>query len=847
MGALNTTHRPGAALLALPLIWLLGCSDQGPPPEAEDRASPVQPDLWPASAPPFPDAPDLEDRLAQILSIMTLEQKVGQVIQADSASVTPREVKRYRLGSVLSGGNSGPLGKPYGTAEQWLAQNDAFYEASVDPEGVEIAIPVLIGIDAVHGHNNAVRATLFPHNIALGAARDPDLILRMGRAVAIELRATGHDWTFAPTLAVPQDPRWGRTYEGFSASPDLVAAYAGAMVRGLQGAPGQDGTLGETHVIATAKHFIGDGGTQGGRDQGDTILPETVLRDIHGAGYGPAIKAGVQAVMASFSSWNGRKIHGDRGLLTDVLRQGFGFDGLVVGDWNGHSQVPGCTEESCPAAFSAGLDMFMAPDSWRGLYRNTLAQVHAGEISMARLDEAVARILRVKLRAGLFDAPKPSQRALAGGAETLGSDAHRRLAREAVRKSLVLLKNANGLLPLSPDLRVLVAGDGADDISKQAGGWTLTWQGGGLDRSAFPGATSIWDGIREAVSGGGGTAILAPDGETAGPLDVAIVVFGEDPYAETLGDRQDLSYSAGRPDDLALLRRLKARGVPVVAVFLTGRPLWTNPELNAADAFVVAWQPGSEGVGVADLLFTGPDGTRRHDFTGRLPFPWPAEPDDVPDTGVGLGGDAPLFPIGHGLGLADAGALAALPENMGTVDRTPRRTGPVLQGAALPGLWFAAARAGDGARVRLALPGDEAGGIAVTAIDTDRQEGALGVTLNHPDAVFLLAADGPQDLSRETNAALEIEITFRMEPDAPAVDIAMVGTGAPEGWLDLTAEPGTAWTTRRFSLSCLARTAGVSPGAVSALLALRSPAAPTRIELAVVRLVQDADGRETCG
>ncbi len=850
MGITRINRLLGAVLMALPLASLVGCSaDKAPAPPVEALTSQVQPEIWPRRSQDVPDDPGLEQRVSQILNAMTLEQKVGQIVQADSASVTPAEVKRYRLGSVLSGGGSGPGAKAYGTVGEWLAQNDAYFEASKDPEGVEIAIPVLIGIDAVHGHNNVVGATLFPHNIALGAARDRDLILEMGRVVAKELRIAGHDWTFAPTLAVPQDMRWGRTYEGYSADPAVVALYAQAIVNGLQGPADQSHFLGPDHVVATAKHFIGDGGTAGGRDQGDTVLPEAALRDIHGPGYQAAIEAGVQAVMASFSSWNGRKIHGDRGLLTDVLREGLGFEGLVVGDWNGHGQVPGCSKESCPTSLMAGLDMFMAPNTWKGLYRNTLAQVKSGEIPMARLDEAVSRILRVKLRAGLFDAPRPSERPHAGDLEALGSQAHRDLSREAVRKSLVLLKNAGGLLPLSPGARVMVAGDGADDISKQAGGWTLTWQGGGLDKSLFPGATSIWDGVQQAVTAAGGTAILSPDGKTQEAVDVAIVVFGEDPYAETMGDREDLSYSAARPDDLTLLRMLKGKGIPVVSVFLTGRPLWTNPELNASDAFVVAWQPGSEGAGVADVLFRQANGARAYDFTGRLPFPWPAEPDHVPDTGNGLGGDTPLFAIWYGLSLDDDGALADLPVTQTVASAPRRRWGSILQGSGISSPWFAAARSSDGSLIPLSLPKDSAGGVGIMAVDTDRQEGALRVTFTDKGSIFLLTAETPQNLSREANAALELEITFRTQMDGPAFEIASLGdgTGQPPKWLGLEDQGDGPWTTRRFSLSCLARISGVDPKAISSLMALRGPAGPAGIDLATIRLVQDEDGREACG
>ena len=391
------------------------------------------------------------------------------------------------------------------------------------------------------------------------------------------------------------------------------------MIEGLQGRPGTPDFLGPGHILATAKHFVGDGGTAGGRDQGDNPSSLADLRDIHGAGYPPAIEAGVQAVMASFSRVRGEKVHGSRDLLTGIIRDQIGFDGLVVGDWNAHGQVDGCTNTSCPQSFNAGLDMFMAPDSWRELYANTIAQVRSGVIPQARLDEAVRRILRVKIRAGLFEEVRPSQRPFAGQYALLGAPAHREVARLAVRESLVLLKNSGHLLPLRPGANVLVAGD-ADNISHQAGGWTITWQGTNLANSDFPGGTSIYSGIRETVAAAGGTATLSPDGSYSARPDVAIVVFGEEPYAEFVGDRRTLEFSPGDKSHVELMRRLRADNIPVVAIFLSGRPMWVNPELNAADAFVAAFLPGSEGGGVADVLFGNADGSVRHDFRGRLSY-----------------------------------------------------------------------------------------------------------------------------------------------------------------------------------------------------------------------------------
>ena len=811
--------------------------------------SPVHPWIWPRVGRVFPYNPREEWAILRVLWRMSLEQKVGQVIQADSSSVTPEDVRRYRLGSVLSGGNSAPGGQPYAAAEDWLAAADAYFEASVDLEGVRVAVPIMWGIDAVHGHNNVIGGTIFPHNVGLGAANDADLVREIGAVVARELRVTGHDWTFAPTIAVPQDDRWGRTYEGFSEDPDLVARYAPAYVEGFQGRPGSPGFLRGDKVLATAKHFVGDGGTQDGRDQGDAVIPETELRDIHAAGYPPAIAAGVQTVMASFSSWNGRKVHGDKSLLTRILKRRIGFDGLLLGDWNAHGQIPGCTNVNCPRALNAGLDMYMAPDSWRGLYENLLAQVKSGEVRMWRLNQAVRRILRVKYRAGLFGAPKPSERFLAGDTSVLGAPAHRALARRAVRESLVLLKNNGGLLPLAPASRVLVAGDGADNIGKQSGGWTLTWQGGKFDNALFPNGQTIFAGIRDAVQAAGGEAVLSIKGQYETKPDVAIVVFGEDPYAEFRGDLDDVFYGATRAQDLALLKRLRADGVPVVSVFLTGRPLWTNPEINASDAFVVAWLPGSEGGGVADLLFRRPDGAVGHDFEGRLAFSWPARADHF-DVNVVGGSQEPLFPFGYGLSLADAGDLPPLSEDPGDVSGGADKT-VLFDSGTVSAPWFLAAGSDPASAVPLTLPEDAAAGVEIDLIDKDAQDDTLSVTLTTggADSAFLIAATEALALQRETNADLELALTLRSSGAVPGgTEIGMLCAGpAPcGGWLSATGplSGATDWTELRVSLSCF-ETAGAQMGAITAGFALRAEG-PLRVDIADLRLAQDADGQETC-
>lgn len=491
-------------------------------------------------------------------------------------------MRDYHLGSVLNGGSSAPGGDNRAAPEAWLALADEFWLASTDISDGRIGIPVMWGTDAVHGHSNIMGATIFPHNIGLGMARDPDLVYRIGKATALEMLTTGVDWTFAPTIAVARNDRWGRTYESYSENPQLVAEYAPRIIEGLQGVLGSDEFLGPGRMLATAKHFVGDGGTTDGVDQGDTAVSQAELRDVHAAGYPPAIAAGVQAVMASFNSFHGEKMHGYKMMLDDVLVDRLGFDGLVVGDWNGHGQVAGCTNTDCAQSFNAGLDMFMAPDSWQPLYKSLLRRVKRGEVTAARLDEAVARVLRVKLRAGLFSAGKPSTRAHAGRFELLSSAAHQAIAREAVRKSLVLLKNNGGVLPLQPGARVLVAGDGADNIGKQSGGWTLSWQGTGNSNAHFPHGVSVYAGLQTALSAIGGEAVLSSDGSFDQRPDVAVVVYGEDPYAEFQGDREHVEFTSDA--GLKLLEQFAAEGIPTVSIFLSGRPMWVNPELNASDA-----------------------------------------------------------------------------------------------------------------------------------------------------------------------------------------------------------------------------------------------------------------------
>lgn len=809
--------------------------------EVSSQGPVVHPDLWPAAKWPLDANAAEERRIARLLKRMTLAEKVGQIVQADIASVTPDEARDYHLGSILNGGNSAPGGDEFAPPAKWLALADAFYEASVDRRGGRAAIPIIWGTDAVHGHSNVVGATIFPHNIGLGAARDPALIERIGRATAAEIRATGIEWTFAPTVTVPQDYRWGRAYEGYSSDPALVAAYTGRMIAGLQGAPNSRSLLAGPYVLASTKHFLADGGTSEGRDQGDALIDEAALRDVHGAPYVPAVEAGVATVMTSFSSWQGTKISGHRGLVTGILKDRLNFGGFVVTDWNAHGQVAGCTNASCPIAVNAGVDMLMAPDTWKPLYHSLLAQVRDGTIPVSRLDDAVARVLRAKMRLGLFEAGKPSTRPLAGKFELLGSAEHRAIAREAVRKSLVLLKAQDGVLPIKPGSSVLVAGDGADDVARQSGGWTITWQGTGVSNKDFPGATSIWAGLRDAVSAAGGRATLSPDGRFETRPDVAIVVFGETPYAEFQGDLKSLQLRSDLTTPWATMKRLKAQGIPVVALMITGRPLFVNPALNHADAFVVAWLPGSEGGGIADMLV----GTRANgeapEFSGRLPAAWPATARH----------DGPvLFERGYGLSLsAPETPWVARSEDAGVIDE------------GVEGIYFDKGKAaaawslivGDGAadntRVTT-LPATVLGGRGrVVAIDHLVQEGALQLSLaSGGAAVVALTTHAPLDLTREANGDVMVIATMRLDTrsEVPTTLGLTCGSGcAAEVPAPAVATlPLGEWRTVGIRLKCFAN-AGGTLSRVDAPFRLSTHGAMT-ISIARVALGTVADVVQEC-
>jgi beta-glucosidase len=788
------------ACAGLLLVVLVGCNGQKALVETD-----TDPTLWPQLANPLAGDQAVEEEVSRILERMTLEQKVGQVIQPELRNITPEQVRQYHIGSLLNGGGSYPNGDKYATLDDWLELADSFYLASMDTRDGGIAIPIIWGTDAVHGHNNVVGATLFPHNIGLGAANNPELVRKINEITAIEVAVTGMDWNFAPTFAVARDDRWGRTYEAFAESPALVEAYAGKAVEGLQGEVGTDSFFGPGRVIATAKHFVGDGGTEDGVDRADARMSEEKLRDIHSPGYFSAIEAGVLTIMASFNSWNGVLLHGHEYLLTEVLKERMGFDGVVVGDWNGHEFVDGCTRNSCPPSFNAGVDIFMAPNNWQALYANTLAQVKTGEISQERLDDAVRRILRVKLRAGMFDKGLPSKRPYAGKSELLGAPEHRAVARQAVRESLVLLKNNGGLLPLDRQSRVLVAGDGANDIGKQSGGWSVTWQGTGNTNEDFPGGTSIYQGIAEIVRAAGGQVELSESGQFETKPDVAIVVFGEDPYAEMQGDVNHLEY--GSDTDLALLQQLQGQGIPVVSVFITGRPLWVNPFLNASNAFVVAWLPGTEGAGLADVLFRTEEGDIHHDFKGRLSFSWPATAVQSP-LNQGQDDYQPLFEFGFGLTYSEPDHyLPELSENNGisttdgTVELDIFRDRPMAP-------WELVIA--DGSRRHLPVSGSTASlpGVSVHSIDRNVQEDSRRLIWSGDDmARVSLQASERTDL--RPYLAEQGALTFDVRVHTPPTSEVSAGMGCGQDCgaeFDLTAALRTApvgeWHTLSVDLQC---------------------------------------------
>lgn len=577
-----------------------------------------------------------------LLSKMTLEEKVGQMTQAEQdALVDPNDIKDYFLGSVLSGGNSDP--KEGNSLEAWTSMYERWQSVALKSR---LGIPILYGVDAVHGHNNVLGAVIFPHNIGLGCSRNPKLVERAARITAEEVRATGINWAFAPCVAVPRDERWGRTYEGFGETPELAKTLGEAAVRGLQG----DDMANPLSVLACAKHFVGDGGTVHGTgaqkdanskerwpmDRGDTRLSEQELKDLHMQGYVSAIKAGVASIMPSYSSWNGVKCSGSKRLLTEILKQELGFEGFLISDYNALDELPGDRKSQVELSINAGMDMVMVPNRYREFFNTLRDLVKEGRVPMSRIDDAVRRILRVKYALGLMDKNR-NQMADRRLQKSFGSAEHRQVARQCVRESLVLLKNDNKALPISKNVaRVHVAGKSADDIGNQCGGWTITWQG--QSGNVTTGGTTILKAIQNAASKKT-KVTFSKDGTGAAGADLGVVVIGETPYAEMFGDREDLSLAK---EDIEAVENMKKAGIRVVAVLLSGRPLIVEPILNDCDAFVAAWLPGTEGQGVADVLFGD------YKPMGKLSVSWPRSMAQLP-INFGDANYDPLFKYGFGL------------------------------------------------------------------------------------------------------------------------------------------------------------------------------------------------------
>ncbi|WP_019010750.1 glycoside hydrolase family 3 protein [Deinococcus aquatilis] len=601
---------------------------------------------------PHPLSSAQQQSVEQLLETMTLSEKIGQMTQPEKNSVKPGDVTRLSLGSVLSGGGGNP---DPNTPQSWREMVGAFHE---EAQQSRLGIPLLYGVDAVHGHNNVVGATVFPHNIGLGATRDADLVRRIGRATALEVAATDVRWDFAPAVSVPQDVRWGRTYEGYSQDTGVVSELAAALIEGFRG----DGWATPTSVLPSVKHFIADAATTWGTsrradrstlatdrtlaiaqmgqsfvelldlgawqiDQGNSEIDEATLRAVHLPPYQAAIEAGALNVMVSYSSWQGLKMHAQHYLLTEVLKGELGFAGFVVSDWEAIDQIhPGDYDRCVVDAINAGLDMVMVPFDYERFIASLGRAVQSGQVSESRIDDAVRRILTAKVALGLFEHPRtdPALLNLVGCAE------HRTLAREAVQKSLVLLKNVGDVLPLDPaGPELLVAGEAADDLGAQCGGWTISWMGG--HGPVTPGTTLL-----EGLQAAGGQVHFSPDGVVDRDYPVGVVVLAEAPYAEGMGDRSDLSLSA---DQVALLERVRARCTRLVVVLLSGRPLIITEQLPQWDALVAAWLPGTEGQGVADVLY----GERP--FTGKLSFDWPHSHADLPRRPEAT----LLFPLGAGL------------------------------------------------------------------------------------------------------------------------------------------------------------------------------------------------------
>ncbi|MFA7289073.1 MAG: glycoside hydrolase family 3 N-terminal domain-containing protein [Melioribacteraceae bacterium] len=566
---------------------------------------------------------EYNDRVENLINKMTIDEKIGQMVQVDISGLTDEnDIKNLAIGSILSGGDSDPADiSPNG----WANLYDHLQGIALQSR---LKIPIIYGIDAVHGNNNVYGAVVFPHNIGLGAAGNEDLVRKVSEITASEIAGTGIDWTFAPCVAVPRNEKWGRTYEGFSESPDLVKRLGAASVKGFQGI----NLSSPSSVLACAKHYLGDGGTQNGTDQGNAVLSEADMRIIHLQGYISAIDAGVGSVMVSYSSWNGQKMHGSKYWITDVLKKELGFEGFVVSDWAAIDQLPGDYKSDIENSINAGLDMIMLPNNHREFIKLFKQLVAEGRIKEDRINDAVRRILTIKFKMGLFERPL-TDRVLTA---QIGSKEHREVARQAVRESLVLLKNESNLLPISKaNKKILVVGQGADDMGMQCGGWTITWQG--KTGNVQPG-TTILQAIKSIVSSSS-TVTYSADGNGAENADVIIAVIGETPYAEMKGDKNDLAVSA---KDVNLISKISNSGKPIVTILLSGRPMIIDKVLYQSNSFLAAWLPGTQGEGIADILFGD------YSPKGKLPHSWPRNNTQIP-INIGDSNYDPLFAFGYGL------------------------------------------------------------------------------------------------------------------------------------------------------------------------------------------------------
>ena len=632
-------------------FFLSSCGIQPPSESMDTTPSPLTPTETPGAVIYTNPSQLVEARLEDLLKRMTLEEKIGQMTQVEKDSIKPGDITEYYIGSILSGGGGSPEDN---SAHGWYAMVEGFQNEAL---ASRLRIPIIYGVDAVHGHGNMHNATIFPHNIGLGAANNPELTEKIGRATAEEMLASGIPWNFAPVIAVVQDVRWGRTYEGYSEDTEIVSSLGAAYIRGMQTLEAGDmATQGQTLLaLATPKHFIGDGATiwDSSRtenyklDQGNMQVPEDVLRELFLPPYQKAVEAGAMNVMASFNSWKGVKLHAQQPLLTDVLKDELGFNGFIVSDWQAINQIyPDDYYSSVVTSINAGVDMNMVPYDYVSFIETMKQAVNNGDIPESRVDEAVRRILRVKFALGLFEHPMPDTRYQS----TVRSREHLELARQAVRESLVLLKNDNNVLPLSKETPIIfVAGEAANDIGLQSGGWTLEWQGKpGNDNEG----TTIFSGIRATASSG--TQVLynrdadftAFKDSTGSPLvaDVGIVVLAERPYAEGVGDQANISLN---DSEIKLITETQKQSKTLIVILISGRPRVIIEQLPLADAWVAAWLPGTEGGGIADVLFGD------YPFKGKLSYSWPRSNEQLPininNSSDKTGCDSPLFPFEYGL------------------------------------------------------------------------------------------------------------------------------------------------------------------------------------------------------